>query len=66
MFLTGTVIGSFLLCVSVAGEGAVLKKFTETGNESYAKAGIFFLYFFAFVRLLSHQLRSISPRINLT
>jgi len=41
-------IGSFLLCVCVAGEGAVLKKFTETGNQSYAKAGIFFLYFFAF------------------
>lgn len=43
------VVGSVLLCVSVAGEGAVLKKFTETGDESYARGGIFFLYFFAFV-----------------
>jgi len=35
--------------VAVAGEGAVLKKFKETGNTSYAKGGIFLLYFFAFV-----------------
>ncbi|OAL28691.1 hypothetical protein AYO20_09415 [Fonsecaea nubica] len=41
-------IGSFLLCVCVAGEGALLKKFTDTGNDSYARGAIFFLYFFAF------------------
>lgn len=44
-----TVVGSLLLAIAVAGEGALLKYFTETGNQSYAKGGIFFLYFFALV-----------------
>lgn len=41
------VIGSAILGISLAGETGVLAKFESTGNEAYAKAGIFFLYLFA-------------------
>jgi hypothetical protein len=37
------------MAICLAGEAAMLAKFSSTGNQSYAQGGIFFLYFFAFV-----------------